>query len=306
MGYNHGAVTTILGFAGSFKTTWAINIAHNAIVNGKNILYLSLEVSKEHIYYDLLSRHSFDTKFKIHLEHRKLKRKELSEEEYKYMESDIYPDLKGTKGTCYIIDETELEAYSFFALENKFREIDKLAIDETGHGIDLLVIDHAQLLKFDGSMKSIGNETNVVNTYVSFFRQCCLNWVKSGRQISVLILSQASREGWKDAVRHEGKYKLTALAEANELERASSLVLSTYSSDTLKQINEAKVQILKNRDGQVWSEPIEIFVDPAYYLFGDNNEDVDFTADSGSIFEPSADELSLVTDINSLDLDLDL
>ena len=159
-------------------------------------------------------------------------------------------------------------------------------------------------------MKSIGNETSVVNTYVSFFRQCCLNWVKSNKQIAVLILSQASREGWKDAVRHEGKYKLTALAEANELERASSLVLSTYSSDTLKQVNEAKVQILKNRDGQVWSEPAEVFVDPKYYIFGDIQEGITPNTTFGStiedIFDVPKDTLQAVTDINMLDLDLDL
>ena len=309
-GLQPGAITTILGFAGSFKTTWAVNITHNAIVKGKNVLYLSLEVTKEHIYYDLLSRHSFDETFKMHIEHTKLKHKELSDKELEYLENTIYPDLKNTEGNCYIIDETELEAYSFFALENKFREIDKLAIDETGHGIDLLVIDHAQLLKFDGSMKSIGNETSVVNTYVSFFRQCCLNWVKSGRQISVLILSQASREGWKDAVRHEGKYRLTALAEANELERASSLVLSTYSSDTLKQISEAKVQILKNRDGQVWSEPIEVFVDPKYYIFGDVQNgispDKDFNINNfDDIFNTSKETLREMTDLSAIDLDLD-
>ena len=309
-GLQPGAITTILGFAGSFKTTWAVNIAHGSIIKGKNVLYLSLEVTKEHIYYDLLSRHSFSEKFKYHLEHIKLKHKELTDDEFNYMKDTIYPDLKSTKGKCYIIDETELEAYSFFALENKFREIEKLAIEETGHGIDLLVIDHAQLLKFDSSMKSIGNETNVVNTYVSFFRQCALNWVKSGNQIAVLILSQASREGWKDAVRHEGKYKLTALAEANELERASSLVLSTYSSDTLKQINEAKVQILKNRDGQAWSEPVEVFVDPKYYIFGDVQEGItpetSFGTSVEDIFNTSQDVVKSVIDINTLNLDLDL
>ena len=75
-----------------------------------------------------------------------------------------------------------------------------------------------------------------------------MNWIKSGRQISVLILSQSSREGWKDAARHNGTYKLTALAEANELERASSMILSVFSSDSLKMANTVKVQVLKNRD----------------------------------------------------------
>lgn len=311
-GLQQGSLTTILGFTGSFKTTWAINIAYNAIKQGKNVLYLSLEVIGEYIYYDLLSRHSSEPNFKYHIEHEAFKKKELSDNKFDYVENFIYPDFKKFPGKIYIVDETELEAYSFYSLETKFREIDKLAIEATGHGIDLLVIDHAQLLKFDASMKGIGNETNIVNAYVSFFRQNALNWIKSGRQISVLVLSQASREGWKEAVRANGKYKLTALAEANELERASSLVLSVYSSDALKEMKEAKVQILKNRDGQVWTDPAEIYVEPAYYIFGDNQNgtspSIEFnTTKLSDLIDIDEDDSILNTnniDINNIDLSL--
>ena len=251
-GLHKGALTTILGYAGSFKTTWAINISYNAIHKAKNVLYLSLEVSKEDIYYDLLSRHSFNNNFKYHIEHSDLKHKKLNNEEFKYLSENIYPDLLKAEGKIYIVDETELEAYSVYSLESKFAEIERLAIEETGKGIDLFIIDHAQLLKFDSNAKNAGNETSVLNNYISFFRKSVLNWCKTGKQIAGLVLSQASREGWKEAVRNEGRYRLTALAEANELERASSLVLSTYCSDSLKQVKAAKVQILKNRDGQSW------------------------------------------------------
>lgn len=271
-GLQPGTITTILGFTGSFKTTWALNIAYNAKLDNKNVLYLSLEVIKENIVYNILSRHSYDSKFNKHIEHLSLKHKKLKPDEKDYFDKEIYPDFMKTGGKIYTIDETELENYSYYSLETKFVEIDKVANKETGHGIDLLVIDHAQLLKFDASMKSLGNETNVVNAYVSFFRQTALNWIKSGKQIAVLMLSQSSRTGWQEAAKSEGRYRLTALAEANELERASSVVLSVFSSESLKQIKSAKVQILKNRDGQAWSEPMEVFVDPVYYMFGDNND----------------------------------
>ena len=262
-GLHKGALATILGFAGSFKTTWAINISYNAIQKGVNVLYLSLEVSKESIYYDLLSRHSFNDNFKYHIEHQDLKTKKLKDEEFKYLSETIYPDLQKAEGKIYIIDETELEAYSIFALESKFSEIEKLAIEETGKGIDLLVVDHAQLLKFDSNAKNAGNETSVLNNYISYFRQSILNWCKTGRQIAGLVLSQSSREGYKEAVRNEGRYRLTALAEANELERASSLVLSVYSSEALKQVKAAKVQVLKNRDGQAWRRPYRSICRPS-------------------------------------------
>lgn len=313
-GLQSGTLATILGFTGSFKTTWALNIAYNAIESGKNVLYLSLEVTKENIYYNLLSRHSFDSKFSTHIEHLDLKRKNVADKDFEYLENTIYPDFRSIKGHIYIVDETELEAYSFYALETKFREIDKIAVSETGHGIDLLVIDHAQLLKFDQSMKGIGNETNVVNAYISFFRQCALNWIKSGRQISVLILSQSSREGWKEAVKREGQYRLTALAEANELERASSIVLSVFSSESLKQMKSAKVQILKNRDGQAWSEPMEVFVDPVYYAFGDLKGGIAPSSsynigDISSLFtmdDKAMEEVTKISnsDINNIDLNI--
>ena len=247
-----GTITVLAGYTGSYKTTWALNIAYNAIVEGKNVLYLSLEVIKEYIFYNLISRHSFNDKFKIHIDNSKLKRRELDDKEFEYFQETIYNDFKKLSGRVFAIDETELENYSFYSLENKFREIEKLAQKETGHGIDMLVVDHAQLLKYDENMKGIGNETNVVNAYVSFFRQQALNFIRENKQVSVLILSQTSRDGWRKASRNEGCYDLTALADSNELERAASLVFTVFCSSSLKQVKEAKVQILKNRDGDTW------------------------------------------------------
>ena len=128
-----------------------------------------------------------------------------------------------------------MDSYSLFSLESKLSDINKLSKEQTGNGIDLVVVDHAQLLKFSKDMSSAGLETSVINMYVSFFRQQCMNFVKEKRNIAVLMLSQANRGGWEDAVRHQGTYTLTALADANELERASSLVMSVFSSDPLKQ-----------------------------------------------------------------------
>ena len=264
----------------------------------------------------MLSRHSTNNKYQTHIEHLAFKQRKLDEKEYDFFKDILVPDFNKMKGKVYIVDETELESYSFYAFETKFREIEKLAIEETGHGIDLFVIDHAQLLKFDTSMKGIGNETNIVNTYVSFFRQCVLNWIKSGHQVAGLILSQASREGYKEAVRHEGKYRLTALADANELERAATLVLSVYSSESLKQINTVKVQILKNRDGQVWEDPMEVFADPVYYLFGNNDDNLSTSmefnsTDMSSLFkmdQSTFDNISTLQEesMNLQTLDLDV
>lgn len=308
-----GALTTIGGYAGSFKTTWGINISYGALKEGYNILYLSLEVPKLDVYFDIISRHSFNSEFSTKIEHKKLKEKRLNEKEFNEFKDKVYPDFQKIKGKFYVVDETELEAYSFFALEAKFREIEKLSIEETGKGIDLVVIDHAQLLKLEQGLSSAGKETGILNAYVSFFRKQTIDWCKSGRQVATLILSQISREGYKEACRNDGAYRITSLAESNELERASSVVLTCFTSESLKQVNAAKVQVLKNRNGEVWSEPMEVFVDPKYYVFGDSDSNIQTSQNFdvstlGSLFEMDDSSLdSLVTsmdDLSTLNIDV--
>ena len=127
------------------------------------------------------------------------------------------------------------------------------------------------------------------------------------------MLSQSSREGWKDATKHEGQYKLTALAEANELERASSVVMSTYSNDALINMNAAKVSVLKSRNSRATPEPIETFVDPEYYVFGEVKGSDNTTSMSFDNFNLSSilstdqqqvQELGNILDLNSINLDI--
>ena len=273
------------------------------MVEGKNTLYLSLEVQTESIWFDLISRHSYSKEFKESLEHKLLKKKKLNEAQYNLLSEKVLPSLNKLPGKTYVVDETDLEAYSFYAFENKFR------------GVEKLVIDHAQLLKFSKDMKSVGNETSVINMYVSFFRQNAIDWIKEGRQVCMLMLSQSSRTGWQEASKNQGMYRLTALAEANELERASSVVMSSYTDTALKQVNSAKVQVLKNRDGEVMTEAMEIYVDPVYCAFGDvdgaGESDLQFSGvDLGSLFAVDNSDLqdleapSGVVDLNNIDIGL--
>ena len=92
------------------------------------------------------------------------------------------------------------------------------------------------------------------------------------RKLAVIILAQTNREGWKRAVKNKGRYDLRALAEANELERASQLILMVYTDDNMKMAKEASVQLLKNRSGVTAPDPISIFVDPEAYVAGEEME----------------------------------
>lgn len=275
-GMHAGSFNVIFGYTGSFKTTWATNILYrNCYHLGYNGAYMSLEVVKDDLLWNILSTHSFDIKFDRYpfIPHDKIRKTELTDDEEDFIFNEVLPDLQQSQGKFYLLDETDFTDYNFLTIENKLREIDELCEEETGNPLDFLIIDQAQLLKFGTG--TIGNENAVINAYVSFFRQQCLNFLGKKRPITVIMLSQANREGWKRAVKNGGKYDLRAISEANELERASWRIMSVYTDENLKESKEAKVQLLKNRTGAVIVEPQTVFVDPVMNVFGDEVDGFD-------------------------------
>ena len=275
-GMNPGSFNTIFAYVANFKTTWATNIAYkNSWDLGYNIVYFSLEVASENLMWNILSRHSFKThldKFPF-IPHERIRFGSLSEKEDKFLKEEVIPDFRNNgKGKLYIVDESDLNDHTFLGLERKMRELDEKCKKDTGHGIDAVVIDQANLFKFSTSKSGIAmsSENSVVNAYSSFFRQQAVSFLGSKRKICVVMLAQANREGYKRAQKNEGRYDLRSIAEANELERASWRVFSAYSTESMKEAKECKVQILKNRSGLTMEDPVVIYVEPECCVFGDD------------------------------------
>lgn len=268
-GIPEGSVTIVMGGTGSFKTMTTTNICYNAMTVGKNICYLSLEISKAHMYFNIYSRHSMSGKFNVKLPHKKIKNKELLPEEYEVLKL-INKDLEEeVSGKFTVVDETDIKTFDTAGFQEIITEVDKNMIEKTGHGVDILVVDHAQLLKFSGTMK-ITDPYQIVNHYVSWLRQQSLNFLGQGRGISVIIVSQTSRAGMEYAAKHGGQYLLTHAAEANELERSASYVISVFANDMSRGSNELMIQLLKSRNSETMLEPQTVKINPAYYQIGGN------------------------------------
>jgi hypothetical protein len=62
-------------------------------------------------------------------------------------------------------------------------------------------------------------------------------------------------------------YRLTALSDSNELERFSSLVMTVFADDDMKNSHQAYVQVLKTRYGNN-VPPTPVDIDPEVYKFG--------------------------------------
>lgn len=277
-GCNKGTCTTILAYTSQGKSMWGTNIAcDNTYTGGYNCCIISLEVSKELALMNLLCKHSNLDKFDKYeyIPHEKIRYGTLEKEEEDYLFNVILPDFNNQgKGQLFILDETDFNNMSYSEIRSVLYKIDDICRERTGRPLDSILIDHLGLMKFTDNKKS-NNEYEIINDYVSFFRRLTNKFRKDKdtgeyTQLSTIFLAQANRKGYEEACKKEGVYTMLAIAEANEIERASYRIFSIWTSDLLKEAKECCICVLKNRGGRTQQDfPITGYFDGAKYLFGD-------------------------------------
>jgi hypothetical protein len=116
----------------------------------------------------------------------------------------------------------------------------------------------------------------------NFRKEINSNGEETVRQLTMILLAQLNRGGWQKASRNNGVYQLDALADANELERGSARIFTTYTTEDMKARKSAQVQILKNRTGQTLYEPVTVYADGEAYVFMDEDSSAGSTWGSGT------------------------
>ncbi len=261
-----GTVCTNAGGTGCMKTTVAMNIAYQAVKDGKNVCYLTLEEPPTQLFSKLLSRVSVDLGKNLTVQD--ITQHKLDNKQEKILLEEVLPHLSNLKGSFQIIGETDLVNYEFTEIERQLKLVDRNIRNRNNddHGIDLVVVDHMQLLKYASSTK---DEYQVMNNYVSFFRKQALSFLGTEKEISIILLSQVNREGMAYAQKHNGMYLTQHVAEASEIERSSAYILSTF-TDGMQQITKLlKVGAIKLRGSQLPLDTINVFADGQFYQAGD-------------------------------------
>ena len=284
-----GAMCTLAGFTGSFKTTWAANIAIKNVLEGKQVAYISLEVSKEQLEYSVMSLFSNDSRFTrmgYHpLELRKIMLNKLDADELNFLCDVLEPEYRRAIEPHFrIIDRTCFKTYN----ESEFVDILYRIDDEMP--LDAIFVDHVGELALRSNLYNGNNTGAIINKYVSFFGGLTVAFRKKdgkAKQIATVLVAQTNRSGWKSAAASFKKlymvtrpgdknkslnssaegYNLTALSDSNELERFSSIVMTVFADDNTKVAGQAYVQLLKTRYGTC-VQPTPVDIRPEVYSFG--------------------------------------
>jgi len=274
-----GRLVVLGGYTGSYKTTFALNIAYNNTVQlGYTTALLSLEMSPSDLWKKLLVRHAQHPKFskyKMNITLLDGKKSGISpgqlEERSDFLKYIVAPDLKNNReyGHIAILTAEDFIKANYGVptlLDTVQKRLDDLGVN---FGIDLFIVDYLQL--FAGSFRPSGTDKyQFSGDVIRYFKNLTQTYkFDTGEGINVIALSQISREGFRKAKERGGVYDLTCLAESTELESAADMVITLFVDAEERKANKCKVQLLKNRSGEPILDPIEMLALPEMAYMGD-------------------------------------
>ena len=214
-GLHNGEFTVIGARPGVGKTTFALQLAENIAAKGKEVAYVSLEMSEEQIIQKLISRIA-------RVNSRKIRNGDLEEKQ-----------LVDISEVCAKISKLP------FSILTKANTIQQIEIEarrmKNRNELDLLVIDYLQLLRNAGSFKSREQEVaNISRT---------LKLLSLELDIPVIALCQLNRNASKN------EPTLADIRESGALEQDADNVIFLYSEDIESDI--VTVDLQKQRTGNI-------------------------------------------------------
>lgn len=240
------------------KTILTSNLAYSGVMQGLNGLFISLEMNFDEMRDMFYVLHGCHPDWYNHSKYKNLVGKitydkviygELSDMEQDFF--NIIADDFSTRtdfGNLYLYQPTE--ALTPSKLEMIAYEYNS-QLKEVGKQLDFIVVDYVGLMAPDKNDR-YGDWNIDLNGIIKKLKNLALNF-DTGRKIRMISPFQINRTGHKEAEKNDGQYKLSALSNANEAERSSDVVITTYMTEDMKKAGIIKIGCLAHRKGSEFS-----------------------------------------------------
>jgi replicative DNA helicase len=284
-GLTFGTFNVFAGRPGSGKTTFAVSSVYNSIMNGLNVLVVSLELPRSFFMNRLLSRHSKEMKKPI--KNRDIEKNMLTKEQEVVFE-EVCDDLYNRKkGELFILGPENISECSpaYFNLmfhrvdgiiKSNFKKdnqelinrniLEGISEEETLSkvGLDMVWIDYIQLME-----AYVPNKFDKIDYINTIIRNLVISATTfNGRMLIINTLSQLNRDA-EVILNRMGKLEtLTHLSEYNRLEREAHTVTIFHSPPEIKRSSEMKGQVLKTRTDEQMIDMVRFFADYAHFEVG--------------------------------------
>lgn len=253
-GIKPGELVLIAAYVKQGKTILTSNIAYSGIVQNLNGLFISLEMNFDEMRDMFYVLHGCNPEWYENSKYKHLVGKvtydkviygELSDIEQEFF-LEISKDFSSRKDFGNIFLHQPTEALTPSKLEMLAYDYNS-RLRDMGKQLDYIVVDYVGLMVPDKSDK-YGDWNIDLNGIIKKMKNMAMNF-DNGRKIRVISPFQINRTGHKEAEKNDGQYKLSALSNANEAERSSDLVMTTYMTDEMKKAGIIKIGCLAHRRG---------------------------------------------------------
>ena len=258
-----GGITICAARPSVGKTLFATQVAEYHAARGLNVLIWSLEMSRKQLLLRLISKHSG-------VSVKKMKNQEVQGDEWASITTAAESVTKSTK-TLLVNDISSIQINQIVA-ESKM--IHQRLLNETGKGLELIVVDYIQLI--DGAES--GNETRQLEiASVSSGLRC----LAKDLNLPILALAQLNRDLEKRA---DKRPNIGDLRESGQIEQDASIITFLYremiycedckrpgTTCTKNHEHDAELLVAKNRDGETGG--VQLYFDGARQLFGSLSHD---------------------------------
>ena len=278
MGYQ--SLSVLAAPSGHGKSTCALSIAYYNAIQGKVVDYLSFEVPKNHMYFNVASieseGHRGEEIAASDIKERALDEK--GEELYKKYINDFMNKCSESGGYLNIIDQTTASINTFESLCNTLESI----AEKRGRPADLIVVDNID--NFQTLRSSERDEATKINNYIvsldAFSKTYC-----NGNGTSMLLLSQVNRPAMKklgtpdkgNVKDNSVKVDVTCVQKYNALYEKATCVLIAYADPATRARNMMRIYPVKLRNRPLPTRPVEVQVNFRYSKVVGDFPDKDFT-----------------------------
>lgn len=285
----HKSISVFGAPSGHGKSTFAITCAYNnAVLYGRCVDYISYEVPKEHIWFNLVSAHATyldnssndELKISSSLISSNIKENKLTpaqQELFKEVAADLLKKIKASGGYINVIDQTSAAVDTFEGLCARVEGMATERVDgETkfDRKADLIIVDNVD--NFQVLKSGERDEMVRINNYIVKLDAFCKQY-HHGDGTAILLLTQLNRGGLEKLNRSEGSndgrakannIDVSVFQRFNALYEKGTVCLVGYANAALRSAQRMSIYPVKLRNRGVPEDPIAIHADFAHSYLG--------------------------------------
>jgi hypothetical protein len=260
-GISPGKLFVVLAPPKSYKSMFAMNTCYmNLNKENENVLFVSLEIPRDELYYKLLIRHSFGTNKDI--SSLKTLKGQLDEQEEEVLYSlDEDFRTKYCKSELFILESKDIKMSTIMEFKQQIEDIIKK------NNIKTIFVDYLQLFS-NFHLKGYKDRFEALNDVVGTFRLIGVTY-----NVRTVMLSQLTKDAVKKLIANKGdSMDPTSASDSSALLRDCYYLIGLFANDELKSAKQFKISLMYHRDGSSF-EPLNSFCIPEKYILGDVNVD---------------------------------